>query len=146
VYRKLGERDRYFQMLLRAVEMKSTDPGIYSNIGVEYANRGDTDRAISFNERAVAIDPRQEKAHANLGLLYVAKKNYPLALSHFKKSFELGMRDPIVVKYAGDLCFFLGDNLGAVAYYDIYLGMKPDDQKTRALRDRAYMARPPAPK
>jgi len=143
VYRKLGEKEKYFQMLLRAVEMKSTDPGIYSNLGVEYASRGDTNLAISFNERAVAIDPRQEKAHANLGLLYVSKRNYPLARDHFFTAIDLGMNDQIVLKYAADISFYLNDARNAVKYYDMYLRLKPDDQKARSLRDRARQL--PAP-
>ena len=52
-----------------AVKLNSQDPGIYSNLGVEYASRGDTNNAILYNEKSVGIDPRQEKAHANLGIL-----------------------------------------------------------------------------
>ncbi len=140
VYRKLGESENYFKMLLRAVEIKSVDPGIYSNLGVEYAGRGDTNRAIEFNERAVALDPRQEKAHANLGLLYVSKKNFPVAREHFVKAMELGMNDPIIVKYAAELSFYLSDFSSSVKYYDVYLRMKPGDQGARVLRARALEA------
>lgn len=137
VYRKLGEKEKYFEMLLHAVELKSVDPGIYSNLGVEYASRGDTNRAIEFNERAVALDPGQEKAHANLGLLYVSNRNFPLAKEHFIKAIELGMRDAIIYRYAAELSFFLGDYPGALKYFDFYLRVNPNDQNVLALRERA---------
>jgi Tfp pilus assembly protein PilF len=119
------------------VEIKSNDPGIYSNLGVEYASRGDTNLAIQYNEKAVALDPRQEKAHANLGLLYVSKKNFPVAKDHFIKAISLGMNDPVVVKYAAELSFYLGEYRNAVRYYDSYLRMKPNDASARALRQKA---------
>ena len=74
VYRKLGEKGRYFESLKRAAALHNPNPGIYSNLGVEYASRGDTANAILFNERAVALEPAQQKAHANLGILYMSKK------------------------------------------------------------------------
>jgi len=136
-YRKVGEKDNYFKTLQRAVEIKSTDPGIYSNLGVEYASRGDTNLAILYNEKAVALDPRQEKAHANLGLLYVSKQNFPVAKDHFVKAISLGMNDPVVVKYAAEISYFLGEFPDAVKYYDSYLRMKPGDAGARALRQKA---------
>ena len=137
VYRKLGEKQKYFESLQRAVQLNSRDPGIYSNLGVEYASRKDTNLAIEYNEKAIALDPRQEKAHANLGILYAAKKNYRLAKEHFVTAIDLGMRDPVVYKYAADLSFFLDEYQDAIKYYDLYLSLRPDDQKVRGLRERA---------
>jgi tetratricopeptide (TPR) repeat protein len=107
---------------------------------VEYASRGDTNKAIELNERAVALDPGQEKAHANLGLLYVSKKNYPLAREHFLKAIALGMSDMTILKYTAELSFYLGDFGDAVRYFDAYLRLKPADEAARVLRGRAEEA------
>jgi hypothetical protein len=134
-YRKLGEKGPYFAMLRRAVELNSKDPGVYTNIGVEYASRGDTAQAIAFNERAVAIDPGQRLAHANLGILYAATGNYPLADRHFASALGLGMRDPTLYLYAGDVAALLKDYRRALQFYNSYLELVPNDRRVRAARD-----------
>lgn len=136
VYRKLGEKDNYFAMLLRAVELKSRDPGVYSNLGVEYAGRGDTARAIEFNERALAVDSNQRLAHANLGILYTNIRQYPVAERHFTRAIELGMQEPIIFRYAGDVCLIQNEYERSLGYYDRYLQLAPADKRVRATRDR----------
>ncbi|HTK81408.1 MAG TPA: hypothetical protein VL633_03880 [Bacteroidota bacterium] len=140
VYRKLGEKEKYFASLIQAVTLQTQDPGIYSNLGVEYASRGDTNKAIEYNLKALEFDPKQDKAHANLGILYTSKHEYRLAQKYFEGAIQLGMRDPMLFKYAADLDYFLEDYPKAVAYYDAYLSARPGDQKTHAMRERANQA------
>jgi tetratricopeptide (TPR) repeat protein len=136
VYRKIGEKDKYFETLKLAVELNSRDPGVYSNLGVEYAGRGDTARAIEFNEKAISLDPKQQKAHANLGILYAAKKDYVTAMKHFRTAIELGMQEPVVYRYAAELSSFMGDYQTALTYFDRYLERNPADQKMTEKRER----------
>ncbi|MBI1806080.1 MAG: tetratricopeptide repeat protein [Ignavibacteria bacterium] len=140
VYRKLGDRDKYFRMLKRAVAINSPDPGVYSNLGVEYANRGDTTAAIALNEKAVELNPTMQKAIANLGILYTSRKNYPLADKYFTTAIDLGMRDPLLFRYAGDVCVFLSDYERAVGHYDQYLSLVPLDSRVRHVRDQIYQS------
>lgn len=138
VYRKGGKKEKYFEILKRATALNSPDPGIYSNLGVEYAARGDTAAAITFNQKAIAMDSTQEKAHANLGLLYASQDRFALADDHFMKAINLGMREPLVFRYAADVCVMLEDFQRALNLYDIYLTHIPDDQRVRNIRDRIY--------
>lgn len=138
VFRKLDEREKYFYMLKRAVANNSPDPGVYSNLGVEYANRKDTARAIQLNERAIAINPTMQKAHANLGILYMSTKNYKLANQHFTAAINLGMREPVLFRYAGDLCALTGDYARALEYYDTYLSSNPADKRVHQMRNEIF--------
>lgn len=140
VYRKLGERDQYFRMLQRAVVIKSPDPGIYSNLGVEYAARGDTDRAIELNKEAVALNPSMANALANLGILYAARKDYRLADGYFTSAITLGMREPLLFRYAGDVSTYLGKYGEALQQYDAYLELVPGDSDVRAIRNKVFEA------
>ncbi|MDI6765228.1 MAG: tetratricopeptide repeat protein [Bacteroidota bacterium] len=138
VYRKLDEREKYFEMLQRAVSLGSPDPGIYSNIGVEYANRGDTANAIVYNERAIQLNPGMQKAHANLGVLYSGKKNFERADHHFTTAINLGMREPLLFRYAGDVAAVLGDYQRAIRNYDVYLATNSTDSRVRESRNKIY--------
>ena len=139
-YRKLGEKEKYFTMLQRAVALNSPDPGVYSNLGVEYASRGDTAKGIEFNERAVALDSNHRLAHANLGILYASQRNLPAAEKHFARAIDLGMQEPILFRYAGDIEVMLEKYDGALRYYDSYLRMVPGDNKIIAVRDQMRRA------
>jgi len=139
-YRKLGEKDKYFTMLQRAVALGSPDPGVYSNLGVECASRGDTVKAIQFNERAVAIDSNHRLAHANLGILYASTKNLAAAERHFAVAIELGMKEPVLFQYAGDLEMMLGKYNRALQYYDSYLQIVPGDKRIVEARNRVRQA------
>ncbi|MBI4547517.1 MAG: tetratricopeptide repeat protein [Ignavibacteriae bacterium] len=141
-YRKLGEKEKYFNTLQRAVQMNTQDAGVYSNLGVEYASRGDTSNAILYNEKALQLKPNQEKAHANLGILYAAKKDYPRADQHFRTAVELGMREPVLFRYAADVCLFLEDYTRALQYYDAYLERMPNDERVRKIRDKIRASLP----
>jgi Tfp pilus assembly protein PilF len=136
VYRKLGEKGAYFESLKRAARLNNPNPGIYSNLGVEYASRGDTANAILYNERALALEPSQQKAHANLGILYLSKRDFASADKHFKAAVELGMRDPILFRYAGDVAVIVEDYPRAVHYYDLCLELAPDNARVRDARER----------
>ncbi len=137
VYRRVGEKEKYFEALKRAVVCKSRDPGVYLNLGVEYAGRHDTAEAIRYNEQAVAMDSTQRLAHANLGILYTNTRQYRRAEKHFSTAISLGLREPVVFRYAGDVCFVLEEYEKAVRYYETYLGFVPSDQKVRQSRDLA---------
>ncbi len=138
IYRRLDDREKYFKMLKRAVTLNSPDPGIYSNIGVEYANRGDTAKAIEYNERAIQLNPGMQKAHANLGVLYSSKKEFRLADQHYTAAIDLGMREPLLFRYAGDVAAVLGDYQRAIRNYDVYLSTNSKDIRVREVRDKIY--------
>jgi Tfp pilus assembly protein PilF len=138
VYRKLGEREKYFEMLKRVVAKNSPDPGVYSNLGVEYASRNDTAKAIFYNEEAVRRNPTAAKAHANLGILYASRGEYETADKHFTTAISIGMAEPQLYRYAGDVCIRLRQYERAIQNYDIYLSANPSDSRVRSVRQQVY--------
>ena len=140
VYRKLGEKGNYFETLKRAVRLNNPNPGVYSNLGVEYASRGDTTNAILYNEKALALEPNMPKAHANLGILYMSKRDFKNADRHFRTAIELGMRDAVLYRYAGDVAVLVDDLPRAVRYYDLCLELNPGNARVRDARERLRAA------
>jgi tetratricopeptide (TPR) repeat protein len=136
VYRKLGEKDKYFYQLQRGVKLGSPNPGMYANLGVEFSGRGDTAQAIYWNAKAVGIDSMHTSANANLGILYMGRKEYARANFHFGKAIAAGMREPKLFLYAAQCAMLSKQYVTAVRYYDFYLERNPGDQKSRQQRDR----------
>ncbi len=138
VYRRIGEKDKYFYQLLRAVAVNSPDAGVYSNLGVEYASRGDTAKAIEFNLIAIKKNPTMQKSYANLGILYTSMQDFRSADKYFSAAINLGMRDQLLFRYAAEVCVMIKDYRRALQYYDTYLSMNPSDKQSRDVRNRIY--------
>jgi Tfp pilus assembly protein PilF len=138
VYRFLGEKDLYFGELKRAAGLNSPDAGVYSNLGVEYAVRGDTNRAIELNREAIRKNATMKMAYANLGILYSGRRDYFTADKYFTTAISLGMREPPLFRYAGDACVAIGDYRRAIQDYDRYLSAVPNDPVVQKIRQRVY--------
>lgn len=136
VYRKLGDTEKSFELLKRAADLNSPNPAVYMNLGVMYAQRYDTALAIALNERAVKMDPNYAKAHANLGLLMIRQGNYETAAVHLTKALNLGLQEPFLYREAGSAYFFLNQFETALACYDKYLELTPQDTDVRSIRNQ----------
>lgn len=136
IYRKTGLKEEYFAILKRTANLKSPNPGVYSNLGVEYALRGDTARALEYNKKAVEMDSTQKQAQANLGILFMSRKEYEPAAFHFLQALRYGMNEPIAYRGAADALSMVGRYGEALRLYDRYLEKVPGDARTREVRRR----------
>jgi len=59
------------------------------NRGVKYYSQNLIPQAIRDLNRAVTLDPENEKAHHNLALVYMHNKNYQEAVKHLQKAIAL---------------------------------------------------------
>jgi Tfp pilus assembly protein PilF len=136
IYRKLGMKDAYFRILLRTTALGNPNPVVFSNLGVEYADRGDTAKAIEANMKCLAMDSAQVQAHTNLAVLYLNTKRPALAVVHAAKAISLGVEDPMIYRIEAKAYVALNDYKNAVSVYDEYLNLVPGDSYIRNLRDR----------
>jgi hypothetical protein len=135
-YRRLQQKEPYFRVLQRTAALGSSNPGVYSNLGVEYANRGDTAKAIEMNLKCLSMDTMQVQAHANLAILYLNIDNAPLALRYAASALALGMRDPVLYRIQAKAYIKMMNYDKAVEIYDQYLALVPGDKNIREQRER----------
>ena len=76
----------YFE---RAMRFTPNDDGVYAVYGTFLYKKGDVAGAIKQFERAVEIKDDNATANYNLGLIYVQKKQYDVALKYAKKAYAL---------------------------------------------------------
>ncbi|MFC1807322.1 tetratricopeptide repeat protein [Candidatus Omnitrophota bacterium] len=62
---------------------------IHNNIGFEYYNRGEKERAIPFIKKAIELDPKNAKAYYNLGNAYYERGENSKAIALLKKAIEI---------------------------------------------------------
>ena len=92
-----GDADRhrpficYFDM---AQGFAPDDANVLVLKGMYLYKTGDNDRAEVHWQQALHIDPNSADAHYNLGLLYVERAQYQVALEHAVKAYSLGFPLP----------------------------------------------------
>ncbi len=64
----------------------------------ELLERGDYDGALNYFKQAVAMEPRNAKAHAELGRFYVRLGNNRRAIELLQRAYELNPAEPGVVR------------------------------------------------
>lgn len=136
-YRALGDRDNIFRMLRLSVDAGSTNAGVFSNLAVEYIDRGDTARAVELLTEGLRHNPGHLETHANLSILAMERGDYRAGLRHAVDAMRLGMRSPVLLKNAGYASWFLGEDRAAVAYLGEYLKSAPTDAATHRVLEAA---------
>ncbi|MCL4751814.1 MAG: tetratricopeptide repeat protein [Myxococcales bacterium] len=121
-----------------ARERSETAPSLV-NRGVELAQGGDLDRAISAYRRALQLEPRDAIAHYDLGLALQRKEDWEGAIFHLSRALELEPdeqhRRALVGAHVnhGVSLSERGDVSGAIAAYRRALEL--DDQNANAHRN-----------
>lgn len=126
-YRRLNRDEDYFQMLKKTADHGSKNPGVYSNLAVEYAQRHDTLRAVAFNLRCLAIDSTQPQAYANLSLLYLNSGNAEECINAARRAIDYGFSNPLIYRIMGKAFIRLNQIDEAIRQYDRYLEAQPGD-------------------
>ncbi len=80
----------------RAIELDSSYPNPYNNIGIVYKLKGRYKKAIIFMEKALEVDPSYAKAHYSLSETYYTIRDYERAISEGKKALKKGYCEPQV--------------------------------------------------
>ncbi|MGH9372308.1 MAG: tetratricopeptide repeat protein, partial [Vicinamibacterales bacterium] len=84
----VAERFVESKALLEQVAAKAPSAAVYNNLGVVRAALGEGDAARSDYERALQLDPADQTANMNLGLLARAEGKLKQASEHFAKAPE----------------------------------------------------------
>ncbi|MES2739982.1 MAG: tetratricopeptide repeat protein [Pseudomonadota bacterium] len=78
----------------RAIGFKSADPAVRTVYGAYLLASGQHEAALLQLREAARLDPDNPTTNYNLGLMYVKKKDYALALEHAHKAYGLGFPLP----------------------------------------------------
>ncbi|MBX9687947.1 MAG: tetratricopeptide repeat protein [Candidatus Obscuribacterales bacterium] len=78
------------------------------NQGVELQQQGFLNQAIQKYKNALAADDRIERAHCNLGLIYIAQRNFAKASDAFKKALALKANNPFSLNGMGSVYYSKG--------------------------------------
>jgi len=132
----LTEINRYDEAVVLLKEVLAADAGDSSNwnyLGVAFFRMKNFIKANEAYEKALALDPQNAMAYANLGSLYLARfvaaKDESVrvkAVSAFNKAIELDAKSVAAYNGRGAACKFVGQDEAALEDWWKVLELQPD--------------------
>lgn len=132
--------DEAIPFLERAIELRPSHGGLYSNLGMAYCTTGRPAESIPHLERAAELDPGNANLHNNLGQFLAQQGRIEDAIRHFEEALLLRPN-------FGDAHFNLGSWLPmvnkldqAAEHLEKVLELDPVDTQARAMLQRLRAA------
>jgi transitional endoplasmic reticulum ATPase len=115
-----------------------TDAKTYHQMGNDYYERGDYDRAIENYNMAILLNPVFSEAYFNRALSYYQLKNFDKSVADYTKAIELDPHNPIIYNNRGDAYYRKQDFQSAVKDYDKAISLNPNYLKAFYNRGLSY--------
>ncbi|MBC8342908.1 MAG: tetratricopeptide repeat protein [Bacteroidetes bacterium] len=125
IYLYRAEPEIAITYLNEALKISKYNPETYSNKALYYLQMKDTNKAISFLETAVNVDPDYLNAYIDLGYLYSIQQDNR-ALLFFENALRIDPQNTQVLYNRGKFKQDMGDFELAVADYQMILAVHPD--------------------
>lgn len=119
-------------------KINPTDARMYYQIGNDYYERGDYEKAIENYNMAILLNPVFSEAYFNRALAYYQLKNFEKSISDYTKSIELDPNNPIIYNNRGDAFYRKQDFHSAIKDYDKAIALNPNYMKAYYNRGLAY--------
>ncbi len=107
-------------------QYRKKDKDYYHNLGDKYYFKGEYDKAISYFNKSLKINPKNPKTYNNLGVIYQDhKKQYWKAVENYKKAIQIDPKFDLAFNNLGYSFQWLGDLNKAEENYKKALSLNP---------------------
>ncbi|MDD5337325.1 MAG: AAA family ATPase [Candidatus ainarchaeum sp.] len=114
------------------------DARMYYQLGNDYYERGDYEKAIENYNTSILLNPIFSEAYFNRALSYYQLKNYDRSISDYTKSAELDPNNPIIYNNRGDAYYKKQDFQSAIKDYDKAISLNANYLKAFYNRGLCY--------
>lgn len=136
-----GNPDLAIQHCTRAIESgRYSGENLFKlhyNRGIEWAAKGDHDRAIADYDAAIRLNPRNSDAYYNRGTAWGNKGDHDRAIADYDVAIKLNPKDPTVYSGRAFELVAKGDLTRALADYDTANQLEPKSAGVLLARGRA---------
>ena len=120
------EYDRAISFYLRAIELDPDYAKAYYNMGIAYADQGNTAKEIESYKKAIELDPDDAAACYNLGNTYKDQGNLTKAIELWEKAIEVDPDLAAAYYNLGIAYYGQGNYTKAIELYEKAIELKPD--------------------
>ena len=124
--RVLDWRDA-ISLYAKSLEATPRSPVLLYNLGVAFAEAGDTSKAADYYQRAIALKPDYTSAIINLGNLFQRQGDYSQSAALYQRAISLDPRDPDAWVDFGNLYLQLALTEQAKNAYEKAIALRPND-------------------
>ncbi|MBN2477992.1 ATP-binding protein [Candidatus Micrarchaeota archaeon] len=114
------------------------DARTYYDLGNDYYEKEDFEKAIENYNMAILLNPVFSEAYFNRALSYYQLKNFEKAIDDYTKSAELDPKNPIIYNNRGDAFYRKQDFNSAIKDYDKAISLNPEYLKAFYNRGLSY--------
>lgn len=114
------------------------DARMYYQLGNDYYERGDYEKAIENYNTSILLNPIFSEAYFNRALSYYQLKNFDRSINDYTKSAELDPNNPIIYNNRGDAYYKKQDFQSAIKDYDKAISLNPNYLKAYYNRGLCY--------
>jgi len=127
---KLGLSDQYYEISLRLLDLYEENENIFFNLAECEKERGNTDKAIEYYEKALKINPNDIDVLKNYGVL-IEKRNINKALLLYKKAYKNSTDDSGIINNLANCYRKIGNCFEAEKLYKKAFELPDLTQRTR---------------
>jgi cytochrome c-type biogenesis protein CcmH/NrfG len=132
------DRVKLSREIAQAEEIVRKDPGNYQawvQIGNDYFDLGEAQKSIDAYQRALAIKDGDPNVITDMGVMYRQLKDFPKAAAAFRKAAAAAPNHPQSRMNLGVVLMHdLNDKAGAIAAWEDYLRVAPNDPSSANIR------------
>ncbi len=110
----------------------------HNNLAISYAEKGDTEKALFYFEKAITLEPDEAQYYYNRGLLFLNVKKYEKAVDDFTATLTLEPNNLFAFMLRGDAEYEQGNYQKAIDDYNIILKEFPNVIDVRIKRLKTY--------
>tara|TARA_R110001599_G_scaffold353742_2_gene596074 strand:- start:57443 stop:60247 length:2805 start_codon:yes stop_codon:yes gene_type:complete len=122
-----GQQDLALAEFEKAAAMYPDDVRALNTLAVVYLRAGLPASARELVDKALTLEPNNEKTWLLSGELAFYDEDYPLALKRFNRAYELDSSDPKILRSLARVQMQLGNQSEIKHYLDLILEQSPDD-------------------
>jgi cytochrome c-type biogenesis protein CcmH/NrfG len=132
------DRVKLMREISQAEEIVRKDPQNYQawvQIGNDYFDLGEAQKSVDAYQRALAIKGDDPNVLTDMGVMYRQLKDFPKAVAAFRKAAAVGPNHPQSRMNLGVVLMHdVGDKAGAIAAWEDYLRVAPNDPNSENIR------------
>lgn len=127
VYIEIGQDDKAYELLQKAIEINPLDEDVYFYMGVYYRKKGQWEKAIDYFLKSEIMDENGVEVNINLSACYAQIGDYEKALERSLMALEIDSSDPDALFNASKILIALKDYEKAFELlYENYAGISND--------------------